>query len=74
MRHYMFVGDAGEVLGVWVVPTAVAATRLRLELALKYPDCETVADGAADFESFKAVHDQYEFGDIEPLSSLKHAG
>ena len=66
MRHFLFVGDKREVLGVWVADDALAGRRLRLELELKYPDCETYVDEARDYESFKAGFADYEFGEIEP--------
>jgi hypothetical protein len=66
MRHFLFVGDKREVLGVWTVDDQVAATRLQLKLGLMYPDCETVLDQAADYESLKAGHADYEFGGLEP--------
>ena len=72
MRHFLFVGDQREVLGVWVVDDEVSATRLQLNLALMYPDCETVVDNAADFESFKAGYADYEFGSLEPDPFSRH--
>ena len=66
MRHFVFVGDQREVLGVWVADDIVAATRLRLELELTYPDCVMRGSDADDYETFKASHTEYEFGDIEP--------
>ena len=65
-RHFVFVGDKRDVLGVWVVEDSVQATRLQLQLELMYPDCETVVKSAEDFESFKARCSDYEFGDLEP--------
>jgi hypothetical protein len=66
MRHYLFVGDRREVLGVWEAKDEMAATRLRLQLALMYPDCETITDHAHDFESFKAGYRDYDFGGLQP--------
>jgi hypothetical protein len=67
MTHYLLVGDDHEVLGVWTANTELSASRLKLQLALKYPDCETLEAGAEDFESFKSSVDQYDFGDIMPI-------
>lgn len=66
MRHYLFVGDSRDVLGVWEVDDEVSATRLSLQLALMYPGCKTVADHAADFETFKQGYSDYDFDGLEP--------
>lgn len=66
MKHFLFVGDNREVLGVWEVDDEVQATRLQLNLSLMYPDCETIVDNAADYESFKRGYAEYEFGNLEP--------
>jgi len=67
MQHYLLVGDEREVLGVWTADTEMSATRLKLELELKYPDCETLEAGAKDFDSFKSTAEQYDFGEIIPI-------
>ena len=68
MRHYLLVGDRKEVLGVWTAETEMSASRLKLELELKYPDCETLRQDANDFESFKSnVELSYDFDDIVPI-------
>ena len=68
MRHYLLVGDRKEVLGVWRVDSEMSASKLKLELELKYPDCETLKQDAQDYESFKStVEENYEFGDIIPI-------
>lgn len=66
MRHYLFVGDAQDVLGVWEVEDELAATRLSLQLALMYPGCKMIADHATDFESFKRGYADYDFDGLEP--------
>lgn len=66
MRHYLFVGDARDVLGVWEVEDEVSAARLSLQLSLMYPGCKTVADHAVDFESFKQGYADYDFDGLEP--------
>jgi hypothetical protein len=66
MRHYLFVGDRREVLGVWEVDDEEAATRLSLQLSLMYPGCKTVTEAATDFETFKKGHADYDFDGLEP--------
>lgn len=66
MRHYLFVGDARDVLGVWEVDDEVSATRLSLQLSLMYPGCRTITDHATDFESFKRGYADYDFDGLEP--------
>lgn len=66
MRNFLFVGDKREVLGVWVTDDDVAARRLHLKLSLMYPNCKTVVDQSADFETLKADHRQFDFGNLEP--------
>ena len=68
MRHYLLVGDQKEVLGVWMADCEMSASRLKLELELKYPDCETLKHDAQDFESFKSdIEQSYDFEDIIPI-------
>ena len=67
MRQYLLVQDNEEVLGVWVAENIVSATRLKLELALKYPGCETVSSDATSYDEFKQVYGGYEFGDLQPV-------
>lgn len=66
MRHYLFVGESGDVLGVWEADDELEATKLSLQLALMYPGCKTVADHATDFESFKKGYADYNFDGLEP--------
>jgi hypothetical protein len=66
MRHYLFVGESRDVLGVWEVEDELAATKLSLQLALMYPGCKTVSEPAADFESFKKGYAEYDFDGLEP--------
>jgi hypothetical protein len=66
MRHYLFVGESRDVLGVWEVEDELAATRLSLQLALMYPGCKTFADYAPDFESFKQGYSDFNFDGLEP--------
>lgn len=66
MRHYLFVGDARDVLGVWEVDDEVSATRLSLQLALMYPGCRTFVDQSSDFESFKRGYADFDFDGLEP--------
>jgi hypothetical protein len=66
MRHYLFVGDRREVLGVWEVEDELAATKLSLQLSLMYPGCRTIAEAAPDFESFKQGYAEYDFDGLEP--------
>ena len=62
----MFVGDQREVLGVWVADDHITATKQQLQLTLTYPDCETIAEDADDYETLKEGYADYEFGDLEP--------
>ncbi len=66
MRHYLFVGDQHEVLGVWEVEDELSATKLSLKLSLMYPGCTTVQDHAADFETFKRGYADFNFDGLEP--------
>jgi hypothetical protein len=66
MRHYLFVGESREVLGVWEAEDEVSATRLSLQLSLMYPGCKTVEETAEDFETFKQEHAEYNFDGLEP--------
>lgn len=66
MRHYLVVGDAREVLGVWEAADGRAAERLRLELSLSYPSCRTLVGAAADYETFKAGLGELDFDGVEP--------
>ena len=68
MKHYLLVGDQKEVLGVWMVDGEMSASRLKLELELKYPDCETLERDAQDYESFKSnIDESYDLDDILPI-------
>jgi hypothetical protein len=66
MRHYLFVGDRHEVLGVWEVEDEISATKLSLKLSLMYPGCSTFFDLATDFESFKRGFADFNFDGLEP--------
>lgn len=66
MRHYLFLDDAGEVVGVWSADTDIAAAQLSVQLALMYPDCTMIRDRAHDFEAFKAGYMEYDFDGLEP--------
>jgi hypothetical protein len=66
MRHYLFVGDRHEVLGVWEVEDELSATKLSLKLSLMYPGCSTFFEHATDFESFKRGFADFNFDGLEP--------
>lgn len=66
MRHYCFVGDDQDILGVWVADDEIAAARLQLNLELMYPDCETVVRKSSSYESLKQDLGHLEWGDLEP--------
>jgi hypothetical protein len=66
MRHFVLVGDADEVLGVWEAQDEVSADRLRLRLSLTYPGCKTHVRQATDFESLKSMLKGVDLVGMEP--------